>query len=155
MKIQDILQKNGIITNLDSPDKVSLLSQMGRYLASLYDVKDQELIVRKILDREAEMSTGIGYGIAIPHARIEAIDRVYMIAGRTVKGIDFNAIDEQPVHLVFMMLSPVNATTQYTQVLSALSRIMSYEEIRSSLVETDDPEKFLDIIIRGENKYVE
>jgi mannitol/fructose-specific phosphotransferase system IIA component (Ntr-type) len=128
---------------------------MGKYLASLYDVKDQDLIVRKILDREAEMSTGIGYGIAIPHARIEGIDRVFMIAGRTVKGIDFNSIDEQPVHLVFMMLSPSNATSEYTQLLSSLSRIMSYEEIRSSLVETDDPEKFLDVIIRGENKYVE
>lgn len=155
MKIQDILQKNAIITNLDSPDKSALLTQMGKYLASLYDVKDQDLIVRKILDREAEMSTGIGYGIAIPHARIEGIDRVFMIAGRTVKGIDFNSIDEQPVHLVFMMLSPSNATSEYTQLLSSLSRIMSYEEIRSSLVETDDPEKFLDVIIRGENKYVE
>jgi mannitol/fructose-specific phosphotransferase system IIA component (Ntr-type) len=101
------------------------------------------------------MSTGIGYGIAIPHARIEGIERVYMAAGRIVKGIDFNAIDEQPVHLIFMMLSPANASSQYTQLLSSLSRIMSYEEIRSSLIETDDSEKFLDIIIRGENKYVE
>jgi mannitol/fructose-specific phosphotransferase system IIA component (Ntr-type) len=54
-----------------------------------------------------------------------------------------------------MMLSPANASSQYTQLLSSLSRIMSYEEIRSSLIETDDSEKFLDIIIRGENKYVE
>lgn len=155
MKIQDILQKNGIITNLDSVNKAELLAQMGKYLASLYDLKDQDLIARKILDREAEMSTGIGYGIAIPHARIEGIDRVYMIAGRNVKGIDFNAIDEQPVHLIFMMLSPANASSQYTQLLSSLSRIMSYEEIRSSLIDTEDPEKFLDVIIRGENKYVE
>ncbi|HUI91415.1 MAG TPA: PTS sugar transporter subunit IIA [Chitinivibrionales bacterium] len=155
MKIQDILQKNSIITNLEPTDKTALLSQMGKYLASLYDLRDQDLIVRKILDREAEMSTGIGFGIAIPHARIEGIDRVYMAAGRSVKGIDFNAIDEQPVHLVFMMLSPASASSQYTQLLSSLSRVMSYEEIRSSLVETDDPEKFLEVIIRGENKYVE
>ncbi len=155
MKIQDILQKNGIITNLDSVNKSELLAQMGKYLASLYDLKDPDLIVRKILDREAEMSTGIGYGIAIPHARIEGIDHVCMIAGRNVKGIDFNAIDEQPVHLIFMMLSPANASSQYTQLLSSLSRIMSYEEIRNSLVETEDPEEFLNVIIRGENKYVE
>ena len=136
-------------------NKAELLAQMSKYLASLYDLKDQDLIARKILDREAEMSTGIGYGIAIPHARIEGIDRVYMIAGRNVKGIDFNAIDEQPVHLIFMMLSPANASSQYTQLLSSLSRIMSYEDIRSSLIDTEDPEKFLDVIIRGENKYVE
>jgi nitrogen PTS system EIIA component len=155
VKIQDVLQKNGIITNLEPTGKTELLTQMARYLASLYDLKDQELIIRKILDREAEMSTGIGYGIAIPHARIEGVDRVYMIAGRSVKGIDFNAIDEQPVYLIFLMLSPVSASAQHTQLLSSLSRMMSYEELRNSLLETDDQQQFLDTIIRGENKYVE
>jgi mannitol/fructose-specific phosphotransferase system IIA component (Ntr-type) len=62
VKIQDVLQKNGIITNLEPTGKTELLTQMARYLASLYDLKDQEFIIRKILDREAEMSTGIGYG---------------------------------------------------------------------------------------------
>jgi nitrogen PTS system EIIA component len=155
VKIQDILQKNGILTNLESTDKSEILTQMGKYLSSLFDLKDQEHIVRKILDREAEMSTGIGYGIAIPHARVEGIDKLYMIAGRSVKGIDFNSIDEQPVHLIFMMLSPANASSQYTHILSSLSRVMSYEEIRNSLVESDDAEKFLGIIAAGENKYVE
>lgn len=155
MRIQDILPKNAIIGNLEAPNKIELLTQMAKYLTSLYDLKDPALIVQKILDREAEMSTGIGFGIAIPHARIEGIDRVFMIAARTVKGIEFDAIDEQPVHLIFMMLSPSNASTQYTQILSSLSRIMSYEEIRKDLVETDDPEKFLSVITHGEDKYVE
>ena len=155
MRIQDILQKNAVIINLEAPNKTELLTQMAKYLASLYDLKDQALVVQKILDREAEMSTGIGYGIAIPHARIDGIDRVYMIAARSVKGIEFDAIDEQPVHLVFMMLSPSNASSQYTQILSSLSRIMSYEEVRKGLIETDDPEKFLSVIAHGEDKYVE
>jgi fructose-specific phosphotransferase system IIA component len=155
VKIQEILQKNGIITNLESTDKTEILTQMAKYLSSLFDIKDQDHIVRKILDREAEMSTGIGYGIAIPHARIEGIDRLFMIAGRSMKGIDFNSIDEQPVRLIFMMLSPANASSQYTHILSSLSRVMSYEEIRNSLIESDDAEKFLGIITAGENKYVE
>jgi nitrogen PTS system EIIA component len=154
VKIQDILQKNGILTNLESTDKPEILAQMAKYLSTLYDIKDQDLIVRKILDREGEMSTGIGLGIAIPHARIEGIDNLYMIAGRSVKGIEFNAIDEQPVHLLFMMLSPANASSQYTNILSSLSRIMSYEEIRNSLIESDDAEKFLGILSAGENKYI-
>jgi mannitol/fructose-specific phosphotransferase system IIA component (Ntr-type) len=78
-----------------------------------------------------------------------------MIAARSVKGIEFDAIDEQPVHLVFMMISPANASNQYTQILSSLSRIMSYEDIRKSLMETETPEEFLNIISRGEDKYVE
>jgi fructose-specific phosphotransferase system IIA component len=155
VRVQDILQKNAIILNLEAVTKTELLTQMAQYLASLYDLKDKPLIVQKILDREAEMSTGIGFGIAIPHARLEGIDRVFMIAARLSKGIEFNAIDEQPVHLVFMMLSPANATNPYTQILSALSRIMSYEEIRQSLVQTDSAESFIGVIARGEDKYVE
>jgi PTS system fructose-specific IIC component len=155
VRIQDILQKNAIILNLEASGKINLLIQMAQYLASLYDLKDKDMVVQKILDREAEMSTGIGFGIAIPHARVEGIDRVYMVAARLIKGIEFNAIDEQPVHLIFMMLSPANATSPYTQILSSLSRIMSYEEIRQSLIETDSPESFLNVISRGEDKYVE
>jgi nitrogen PTS system EIIA component len=155
VRIQDILQKNSIIINLEASKKTELLIQMAQYLASLNDLKDKAMVVQKIMDREAEMSTGIGFGIAIPHAKIEGIDRVYMIAARIVKGIEFDAIDEQPVHLVFMMLSPVNASTPYTRILSSLSRIMSYEEIRKSLLETETPEAFLNVMTRGEDKYVD
>ena len=155
MRIQDILQKNAIIINLEASKKTELLIQMAQYLASLYDLKDKAMVVQKIMDREAEMSTGIGFGIAIPHARMEGIDRVYMIAARIIKGIEFDAIDEQPVHLIFMMISPANASGPYTQILSSLSRIMSYEEIRQSLIEAETPESFLNVIARGEDKYVD
>lgn len=155
VRIQDILQKNAIISTMEAADKTELLTGMAKYLASHYDLKNQALVVQKILDREAEMSTGIGFGIAIPHARIEGIEQVYMIAARSVKGIEFDAIDEQPVHLIFMMLSPANASSQYTQILSSLSRIMSYEDIRQSLIKTDAAEDFLNIIKRGEDKYVQ
>jgi mannitol/fructose-specific phosphotransferase system IIA component (Ntr-type) len=155
VRIQDILQKNAIIINLEATKKTELLIQMAQYLASLYDLKDKAMVVQKITEREAEMSTGIGFGIAIPHTRIEGIDRVYMVAARIIKGIEFDAIDDQPVHLIFMMISPINATSLYTQILSSLSRIMSYEEIRQSLIKADTPETFLSVISRGEDKYVE
>jgi mannitol/fructose-specific phosphotransferase system IIA component (Ntr-type) len=155
VRIQDILQKNAIIINLEASKKTELLLQMAQYLASHYDLKDKAMVVQKIMDREAEMSTGIGFGIAIPHARMEGLDRVYMIAARSIKGIEFDAIDEQPVHLIFMMLSPANTTNPYTQILSSLSRIMSYEEIRQGLIKADSPEAFLGVIARGEDKYVE
>jgi fructose-specific phosphotransferase system IIA component len=155
VKIQDILQKNAIITNLEASSKSELLTQMAQYLISLYDLNDQAGVAQKIIDREAEMSTGIGFGIAIPHARIDGIDRVFMIAARSVSGIDFDAIDEQTVHLIFMLVSPVSSSSQHTQILSALSRIMSYEDIRKNLLESNDPETFLSVIVDGENKYVE
>lgn len=155
MKIQDLLEKNTILTDITAADKVEILTQMATFLASRYGLPDAHDIARRIIDREAEMSTGIGLGIAIPHARIPGIDQLYLIAGRSVKGIDFNAIDEQPVHLLFMMVSPQNTSAEHTQILSSLSRIMSYEEVRTRLLSVENAEQFLDVIIKSENKYVE
>jgi mannitol/fructose-specific phosphotransferase system IIA component (Ntr-type) len=128
---------------------------MAGFLASINNLQDNDLIFRKILEREAEMSTGIGLGIAIPHARVETVDRVYMAAARSVKGIDFTAIDGQLVHLIFMIVSPVHASSDHMQVLSSLSRIMSYEDIRKKLLTVKKQEQFLELLIKGENKYVE
>ncbi len=155
MKIQDILQKKSILIDLNSTDKQEILTQMACFMSSLYGLPNGESISQKIVEREGDMSTGIGYGIAIPHARITGIDRLYMVAGRSVQGIEFNAIDEQPVHLLFMMISPTNTSTDHTQILSSLSRIMSYEDVRKKLLAAETPEAFLDIIIKSEDKYVE
>ncbi|NLD95031.1 MAG: PTS sugar transporter subunit IIA [Fibrobacter sp.] len=155
MRVQDILQKNSILIELASTDKQEVLTQMARYMVSLHGISNGDSIAQKILERESDMSTGIGYGIAIPHGRISGIDKLYMIAGRSDKGIDFNAIDEEPVHLIFMMISPANTSTDHTNILSSLSRIMSYEDVRTKLLAADSADSFLDIIIKSENKYVD
>lgn len=155
MKLQEILNKNSIIIDLPETDKNVFLSQMAHFMISLNGLSGADEIAAKILERESEMSTGIGYGIAIPHARISGIDRSYMVASRSKQGIEFNALDEQPVSLIFMMISPANTSIEHTQILSSLSRIMSYEEVRTKLLKAEDSEQFLDIITKSENKYIE
>lgn len=154
MKIHEVLQRNGILIDFKPADKRDALVQMGQFLASLFDLKSPDMIVQRILERESEMSTGIGYGIAIPHARIDGLDRLHMIAARAPAGIDFDALDEQPVHLIFMMVSPTNTAADHTKILSSLTRVMSYEEIRTSLLEITDAGGFLETIVAGESKYV-
>lgn len=155
MKIRDLLSKNSILLDLQGTDKNEILTQMAHYMCSMYSLSEKDLVTRKILEREAEMSTGIGFGIAIPHGRVDKIDRMHMIAAQSLSGIDFNAIDEQLVHLIFMIVSPANNSSEHTQVLSSLSRIMSYEGIRKKLIAAAKPEVFLDLLIQGEDKYVE
>jgi mannitol/fructose-specific phosphotransferase system IIA component (Ntr-type) len=142
---------------LEGTDKKEILSHMAHYMASIYHFPDDAAITRKILEREADMSTGIGFGIAIPHARVDSVGHVYLIAAKSINGIDFNAIDEQPVHLIFMIISPASAAAaaEHTYILSALSRIMSYENMRKKLIAAETAEQFLDLIINGEDKYVE
>lgn len=155
MKIRDLLSKNSILIDLQGTDKNEVLTQMAHYMSSIYNLPEADLIARKILEREADMSTGIGFGIAIPHGRIDKVDRIHMIAAQSLTGIDFNSIDEQPVNLIFMIISPANNSSEHTQVLSSLSRIMSYEDIRKKLLAAASSEVFLDLLIKSEDKYVE
>lgn len=154
MKIQEVLFKNAILINLKAQSKNDLLTQMGKFLASIHNIKDSDALVRKILEREAEVSTGIGFGIGIPHARTDMVEHVCMVAGRCVEGIEFDALDEQPVNLLFMLASPAGNSDDHRTVLSSLSKIMCYEEMRNNLLAANDAETFLKIIIDGENKYV-
>ncbi len=153
MKIQDILHRNAILIDLKVAPKNDVLVQMGTFLASIHNIKDADTLVQKILEREADISTGIGFGIAIPHTRVDLVDRVCMVAARCVKGIEFKSLDEQPVHLIYMIASSKNNSDELRDVLSSLSKIMSYEDMREKLIATSDPETFLNLIIEGENKY--
>jgi PTS system fructose-specific IIC component len=153
VKIKDLLQKSSILIDPPAADKKGIITQLAAHLALMHNLPDGRLIAQKILEREAEVSTGIGYGIAIPHSRMEKIDRIYMAAARSMKGIDYSSIDGQPVHLIFMLISPAGASNEHMQVLSSLSRIMSYEDIRKKLIATKRAEQFLDMLVKGENKY--
>lgn len=155
MKIQDILQKKDIIIDLDPSDKDQLLSRMARFLASVHDLNDADRIEREIFERESAMSTGIGFGVAIPHARLESIDSVHLVVARCADGVEFEAIDDLPVHLIFMMVSPRNTSSAHTQVLSAISRIMQNKDVRERLLTAHDADGFLNLIIEGENRYVD
>jgi len=154
-KIQDLIQKSGIIIDLKCVDKFETINTMTRFLCSVNGLPNAEEAADKIIEREREMSTGIGLGIAIPHARLAGIDRLYMAAARSIEGIEFNSLDEQAVNLIFVMVSPASTSTEHTQVLSALSRIMSYEEVRTNLMQAGTSEEFAEIIANAENKYIE
>ncbi|MDR2727665.1 MAG: PTS sugar transporter subunit IIA [Chitinispirillales bacterium] len=155
MKIQELIKKNSIIIDLKASDKTEALNSIARFLCSINGLTNTEEICAKIIERETEMSTGIGFGIAIPHGRLNGINKLCMAAARSEKGIDFDALDDQPVRLIFMMVSPANTSEEHTLALSLLSRIMSYEEVRDKLFNASTPDEFLDIITNAENKYVE
>ena len=155
MKIQELIKKNGVIIDLKSADKMEALNSITRFLCSINGLTNTEEACAKIIEREMEMSTGIGFGIAIPHGRLSGINKLCMAAARSVDGIEFDALDDQPVHLIFVMISPANTSEEHTSVLSSLSRIMSYEEVRNKLRAASTPDEFVDVITKAENKYVE
>jgi fructose-specific phosphotransferase system IIA component len=149
-----LVQKSGVVIDLQLTDKLEAIGSMARFVCSVNGLDGAEEVANRILEREEMMSTGIGYGIAIPHARLQGIDRLYMAVARSAAGIEFNSLDGLPVNLIFIMISPANTSTEHTEVLSALSRIMSYEEVRRSLLSAATPDEFLDVLAKAEDKYV-
>lgn len=154
MKLRDILFRNAIITDLKTGTKQDVLTRLAIFLCSLQDIEDTDSIVAGILNREAETSTGIGYGIAVPHVRTDKVQDIYLAAARCPEGLEFDALDNKPVKLIFMLIVPRQRSNNYQDILQAISGIMLYENMREQLLAADDPEAFIEVLIEGEQTYL-
>jgi fructose PTS system EIIBC or EIIC component len=155
IKIRELITENCVVTDLEAADKLEAIRSIAGFVCSIGGLDRAEEVTDKVLEREEEMSTGIGFGIAIPHARLTEIDRLYMAAARSSGGIEYDSLDGLAVNLIFMLVSPESIPTAHTEVLSALSRILSYEEVRRGLLSAGTAEEFADILAKAEEKYVE
>jgi nitrogen PTS system EIIA component len=121
MEIQDFLSRTDTIVNVRASDKAGLLQELSRQAAARLDLR-ADLISGDILKREDLGSTGMGNGVAIPHARIPNLKKPFGILARLRKPIDFDAIDSQPVDLVFFLLLPVASEGKQLNALACVAR---------------------------------
>jgi len=119
--LSDLLSPQAVQAALLVPNKKVLFQQLAASAARLVDT-DAKHIVDRLLERERLGSTGFGGGIAIPHGKIEGLDRVVGLFARLTQPIDFAAIDDLPVDLVFLLLSPVDAGVEHLKALARVSR---------------------------------
>jgi len=154
LRIQDILSVNSIIVDFRPADKSDAITQLGRFLCSVHGIADGEAVVRSALERESVTSTGIGFGVAIPHAQNASIEREFMVAARCSEGIEYDAIDGEPATLFFMLVYPVSRYAEHLDLLKRLSMILQYEESRDMLFEAPDARAFMDCLTESENRYV-
>ncbi len=121
--LSDLLSPQGVQAALVVPNKKALFQQLAGSASKLIDT-DPRVIVDRLVERERLGSTGFGGGIAIPHGKIEGLDRVVGMFARLGTAIDFAAIDDLPVDLVFLLLSPVDAGVEHLKALARVSRRM-------------------------------
>jgi PTS system nitrogen regulatory IIA component len=126
-----------LFLNVDSRDEA--LDQMIRILEKAGKLKNSKIFYDAILEREKIVSTGIGLGVAIPHAKLQGYDDFFIaIAIQSKKGIEWHALDGAPVHLIFMIGGPENKQTEYLKILSHLTMAIKNEERRKKLLKTYD-----------------
>lgn len=120
-ELDDLLAPNAVVAALVVRNKKVLFQQLAAVAAKSVGV-DPKLVVERLADRERLGSTGFGGGVAIPHGKIEGLDRVVGVFARLAAPIDFNAIDDMPVDLVFLLLSPPDAGVEHLKALARVSR---------------------------------
>jgi PTS system nitrogen regulatory IIA component len=121
MNVTDLIAPEQVIAGLRVAGKAELLHELARRAAKALGI-DQSAIETALAAREEMGSTGVGQGVAIPHARIAKLDRFYALFARLAKPIDFHAVDEQPVDLVILLLSPDAAGNDHLAALACVSR---------------------------------
>lgn len=146
MKLTNLLQPELIKLELDHDNKNEALLELIDVMSKTERLHDKEAFTKAIMAREAICSTGIGRGIAIPHSRNEAIKEVSIALGRSRKGIDYEALDNNLVHLIFLLAAPMNAGGVYLQALARLSRLLRDPENRQKIMDADTKEKIISIL---------
>jgi len=119
----DLITSDCVIANLKASNKKQVLQELARKAAKLTG-QDEEAIFETLAERERLGTTGIGHGIAIPHGKLAGLDRVYGVFAKLDRPVDFDAIDDQPVDLIFLLLAPANCGADHLKALAKVSRML-------------------------------
>lgn len=150
MSINDLLSKDVMIMNLQATSKSEAIDEMVQKLYDTNVITSIDNYKKGILAREAQTSTGLGDGIAMPHAKNAAVNKAAVLFAKSEKGVDYEALDGQPVHLFFMIAAPEGANDTHLQALASLSRLLIHPEFVQQLKEVSSPEEVLALFEKEE-----
>jgi mannitol/fructose-specific phosphotransferase system IIA component (Ntr-type) len=145
MRLREFFSEDAIKLELESTTKDAVLKELVALLK--LDDKAQGMLFKMLKRRETLGSTGIGQGIAIPHCRSLVVSRLRCAFGRSSKGVDFRAIDEQPVSYVFLIVAPpLEVSNQYLPVLGKIAQFAKEQDVPERLARLNSPAEFLKLL---------
>ena len=153
MKITDILVREASILDLKSTAKDDLLAEMAAALAAAQPALEAGELLSVLREREALQSTGIGEGVAIPHGKVEGLDRLVAAFARSTGGVDFDSIDGQPTQLLFLLVVPEQSGGQHLKALARISRFFRDASFREKLLAAEDLEEIFRAIEEEDAKF--
>ncbi len=148
MKLSDLFNEQNIVLNVEPGPKKDLLERILKYLDAKDLIRDYDHVLRDVIEREKVMSTGIGNGVAIPHAYTDGVDQLVAGFFRTRTGVDFDALDGEDVDLFFIILGPKASRRDHIKILAKISRLLNHENFREELRKTAGVEDVLNVFKR-------
>ena len=152
MRIRELLSNQSIALGAEAANKKDIIEKMTVLMETSGNLTDRKRYLKGVLEREAEGTTGIGEGVAIPHAKNAAVKKAGIAAMVLKKEVDFESLDGEPVKLVFMIAAPDNGANEHLEALSRLSTMLMDDEFRNRLIQAEDRNRFLAIIDEKEQK---
>jgi fructose PTS system EIIBC or EIIC component len=153
MKVHELLDIKNILIEFKSENKDDVINELVDLLKGDERVIDLEEIRKCVFEREEKMSTGVGKGFAIPHGKTNSVTDIVAAFGKSETPIEYNSLDGEPVHLVFLMIGKETLLAKHIKLLSRISRLMNNEEFRKKLIEAESKETILKIFKEEEQSY--
>ena len=153
MKVHELLNVKYVLTEFKSENKNDVINELVDLLKGDERIIDLEEVRKCVFEREEKMSTGVGKGFAIPHGKTNSVTDILAAFGKSETPIEYNSLDGEPVHLVFLLIGKENLVAKHIKLLSRISRLMNNEEFRKKLVEADSKESILKIFTDEEQNY--
>jgi PTS system nitrogen regulatory IIA component len=154
MLLSELLVPAAVNPRLKASSKRDAIAEMVSLMEAAYGIDSQGEILDRVLRREAIMSTGIGNGVAIPHGKARAVDRMMAACAVSPGGVEFEAVDGEPASLFILLVSPESVGTPHVKVLANISRLLKEESVRRNLRQADSPNALLSVIRAAETKFL-
>jgi fructose-specific phosphotransferase system IIA component len=146
MKLSNLIQEDLMSFDLVSEDKESVLKELVDLVSGSALVRDKDLLLEDVVKREKLVTTGVGWGVAFPHAKTRAMKGIVISFGRSVKGIPFDAMDGKSVHLFFLIAAPEDTIGAHLNVMARLSFLMKSPANRERLNAARNPGEVMEVL---------
>jgi len=150
MKINEVLELKNVIPELNGSSKQEVIDELINLFKGDERVTDLQSIRNSVYEREEIMSTGVGHGFGIPHCKTRGVTEILAAFGKTKIPIDFNALDGEPVNMIFLLIGKDNLVAPHIKLLSRISLLMNKEEFRKSINDAITAEEIYDLFISEE-----
>ena len=146
MKIIDFLNEKAIISSIKANNKEGVIRELVDVLAKAEGIRNREDLVKTLLNRETLGSTGIGQGVGIPHGKTNAVKKLVAAFGICPQGVNFEALDGEPVYILFLLVAPEDSAGPHLKALARISRLLKDKFFRESLKSLTDEKAILKLI---------
>jgi len=154
MKLSELVSSDAIVTDLKSRERDDVVGELVDVLlaSSGFDKSLREQLVAKVLEREKMSSTGFGRGVAVPHVKHPSVDRLVAAVGLSRDGVDFNALDKQPVYSIFLLLSPEDRPEEHLQAMETIFKNLRKDTFRRFLRQASTPEEVMTLLREADDQ---